>query len=601
MEARGRGRVQTNQENPAKVENVASFLPKQQQQQQPPRQQCEKEPADSGAKLEVGDQEEEDEEVEKEKFGARKGEDCKFAHRPSAGGSQSASCLARPAGEFCQASLTRAQQAMTVTGGKVRPEVERELKEETVTLGAKTKAAVAEMQQSLDEINAAALHEMSSEAATSRTTATKPEASSKAQEVERCSLETTTASPLSSSSSSFAAIGTQRKSESERIKGDGDNNSKNKQKLKLEEESELQHQQKPSEASNSEVRTSKTTELEPKPKPKSELESESKSKVEAVCHLTARTSNNQCALHKSSNYPIAASISSPSPSSTQSSSSHDQAAAAKICLRLTPISVPNKTTVSDNDDNQVEQQQQQQQKQQQQAALTGPKGSSKKQDENQPTMVISENKLSYSEKTAATKTTHNPSRVGDSSFRKQSAGKQSIKRLKWRHRRFNPEKFGPTWPIAKRTLNDNSSFGDCEDISSAHLSGRLFHFTNSSNISASSGGSSSDKSNLQKRRQMLPKRSNQQTSRSEQDDTETITTTTTCLEDFLNSEQVVWQREQIISELATCTNSGYNHKRPFAQPFERPTAGWIYNAIGAERISKRTTTPPRSLKGKLLI
>lgn len=313
--------------------------------------------------------------------------------------------------------------------------------------------------------------------------------------------------------------------------------------------------------------------------------------ISQVCHLTARTSDNQCALHKAaSNYPI--------------SLSHDQAS-RKVCLRLTPTSVP-KTKTADcddggglsGDDNQIKQQNlsllpsldsssqeitielavsRRERETETETTIKTSEANNESQNQNsdQATMVMSENKLSNME---TTKVATNLS---------TKSGKQQIKRpRRRRHRRFNPEKFGPTWPIAKRTLNDNSSFGDCEDISSPYLTGRLFHFNNQTFSSK------------------RPK--TKETDRITSSTTETGTTATTnrrkegaSLEEFLNSEQVVWQREQIIWELATCANSSYNHKRPFAQPFERPTAGWIYNAIGAERISKRTT--PQSLKGKLLV
>lgn len=43
-----------------------------------------------------------------------------------------------------------------------------------------------------------------------------------------------------------------------------------------------------------------------------------------------------------------------------------------------------------------------------------------------------------------------------------------------RPRRSKSRSAIPTWPLAKQLLSDRSSFGDCEDIASAHLAGRLF-------------------------------------------------------------------------------------------------------------------------------
>lgn len=93
-----------------------------------------------------------------------------------------------------------------------------------------------------------------------------------------------------------------------------------------------------------------------------------------------------------------------------------------------------------------------------------------------------------------------------------------------------------TWPLVKQTLNEGSSYGDCEDILSPHLlSGRLSL-----------------------------------------------------------SEQSEWTRRALLQVNSLSHQSNSNHKRPFSQPFERPSAGWIYNAIGAHKINMG-----QSLKGKL--
>lgn len=92
------------------------------------------------------------------------------------------------------------------------------------------------------------------------------------------------------------------------------------------------------------------------------------------------------------------------------------------------------------------------------------------------------------------------------------------------------------WPLAKPALDDGRSFGDCEDILSPHLTaGRVGR----------------------RQRQSL--------------------------------------REALreVSSMSQQTNC--RHRRPFGQPFERPSSGWIYNATGHEKFDPRSAG---SLKGE---
>lgn len=88
----------------------------------------------------------------------------------------------------------------------------------------------------------------------------------------------------------------------------------------------------------------------------------------------------------------------------------------------------------------------------------------------------------------------------------------------------------PTWPLAKQLLSDCSSFGDCEDIASAHLAGRL----------------------------------------------------------FTGREPSLSRSGRASSPPTTCN---YDHRRPFASPFEQPHTGWLLRATEADEQS-------RAVKGK---
>lgn len=104
-----------------------------------------------------------------------------------------------------------------------------------------------------------------------------------------------------------------------------------------------------------------------------------------------------------------------------------------------------------------------------------------------------------------------------------------------RPRRSKSRSAIPTWPLAKQLLSDRSSYGDCEDIASAHLAGRLFAGREPNlSIGSSQSGSSSS---------------------------------------------------------LAAKPSNYNHRRPFASPFERPNTGWLYNAT---KISEQSS----SVEGK---
>lgn len=557
-----RAQCQVQEEKPVVVKSCRSRFRQQEQQ-------CEKSPSaifGSSSKLEE-DKEELGEEVvvatttTKRNTGEEEG-DCKFAYRPSTGSSQSGSCPhVGPAG--------RLGQAMTMTA-KVKAKTTTKTMPETTDTAARMLQCWHEQERR--EINAPA------KTACLRGT---PEADTNEQATQRPPF-------TGASCSSSVGLGTRQDSGASCPKKEaegtliGIGEGARAGNHRIEHEIDKQQQDTPQ-----------------------------------VCHLTARTSDNQCALHKATgNYPI--------------SLAQDQAN-RKICLRLTPISEPKtKTTISGYDDsadggitgvgaaddNQLKQRGSSKLLDSYQAGTRrgtaavveattscARPNDDKNQSQNldQATMVISENKLSNIEIAKA----EARAKEGGEELKENKAAMATlssaisgtrVKRLKRRHP-FNPEKFGPTWPIAKRTLNDNSSFGDCEDISSAHLTGRLFHFNNrglvklcqAKEIRIAKGRGKGATSTL----------SSATTSKRKGGVGKAESERGTTLEEFLNSEQVVWQREQIISELATCANSSYNHKRPFAQPFERPTAGWIYNAIGAERVSKRTR--PQSLKGKLLV
>lgn len=109
-----------------------------------------------------------------------------------------------------------------------------------------------------------------------------------------------------------------------------------------------------------------------------------------------------------------------------------------------------------------------------------------------------------------------------------------------------------TWPLAKLMLDDSANlahpssgrpsrghFGDCEDIVSPHLGARLFvgHHRPGSGQGASPPGEP--------------------------------------------------QHE--------LTAANYNHRRPFAWPFEAPATGWLYNATGLQPINSGSSA---TLKGK---
>lgn len=94
------------------------------------------------------------------------------------------------------------------------------------------------------------------------------------------------------------------------------------------------------------------------------------------------------------------------------------------------------------------------------------------------------------------------------------------------------------WPLAKPTLDEGSSFGDCEDILSPHLTaGRA----------------------ARQQRQSL--------------------------------------REALAEVSSMSQQTNCQHKRPFGQPFEHPNSGWIYNATGHEKFDPRSAG---SLKGESL-
>jgi len=117
-----------------------------------------------------------------------------------------------------------------------------------------------------------------------------------------------------------------------------------------------------------------------------------------------------------------------------------------------------------------------------------------------------------------------------------------------------------TWPLARRILINNSSFGDCEDISSPHINGRLFQERNSR------AGSGTDKLEEEALARIEAKRGEE-------------------AEEEAEEEDALWMSKP----------DNYNHRRSFGQPFERPTAGWIYNATGPEKINLRSLA---NLNGK---
>lgn len=138
-----------------------------------------------------------------------------------------------------------------------------------------------------------------------------------------------------------------------------------------------------------------------------------------------------------------------------------------------------------------------------------------------------------------------------------------------------------TWPLAKQTLDNNmpeetrlGHFGDCEDLLSPHMAGRLFgglkcHLLDkwhehTLHHSADSMISPLDFFAQPDRRRIGPG----------------------LLTDY--SADLVQLQDEL-----SATN--YNHKRLFAFPYEAPPTGWLQNSTGLQSINPSSS---RALKGK---
>lgn len=148
-----------------------------------------------------------------------------------------------------------------------------------------------------------------------------------------------------------------------------------------------------------------------------------------------------------------------------------------------------------------------------------------------------------------------------------------------------------TWPLAKQVLNDSSNFGDCEDISSAHLTGRLIKLdeptTAASLMTSATTSDAATATTIAASAEATHEPACLASSRSQ--------SSAGLGGQAFPHQRVRCKPQPFITaadELGSAAlPSNYNHRRPFAEPFERPAAGWLYNA---------TATPPLKGCAKLL-
>lgn len=143
----------------------------------------------------------------------------------------------------------------------------------------------------------------------------------------------------------------------------------------------------------------------------------------------------------------------------------------------------------------------------------------------------------------------------------------------------------PTWPLAKQILASRICFGDAEDISSAHLAGRLISLAppeDRNNIVANENSNNNNNNIVHGRARQLTGQSSDNRAP-------------------LPRQRARCQPAPFISaadELGSAAApSNYNHKRPFGEPFERPLAGWLQNATATPPF-KATASRVRPSKGK---
>lgn len=139
----------------------------------------------------------------------------------------------------------------------------------------------------------------------------------------------------------------------------------------------------------------------------------------------------------------------------------------------------------------------------------------------------------------------------------------------WRERRATAKRGVAIWPLGKQTLNNESSFGDAEDIMSPHLTGRSIRLPLA--VPTSGAPTEETASHLPSQQQA------QRTGGGGRPAPEVYTG------DIIAGEQLMAALELALEAARVSCN--YNHKRPFGHPFEKPTALWILNATGPEQIN----------------
>ena len=136
-----------------------------------------------------------------------------------------------------------------------------------------------------------------------------------------------------------------------------------------------------------------------------------------------------------------------------------------------------------------------------------------------------------------------------------------------------------TWPVAKQTLDNNQPeetrlghFGDCEDLLSAHLAGRLF------------GGLKCHQLAKWQESSLLSQATSSMVSRADclwsgppSEQTSSSSSRPAGRQASSPTVQVDENLVQLEDELSA---TNYNHKRLFAFPYEAPPTGWLQNATG---------------------
>jgi hypothetical protein len=179
-----------------------------------------------------------------------------------------------------------------------------------------------------------------------------------------------------------------------------------------------------------------------------------------------------------------------------------------------------------------------------------------------------------------------------------------------------------TWPLAKQTLDNNlpnefrlGHFGDCEDLLSAHLAGRLFGALtahdliihqasksiplgmgpNGAEMRAACEMIAKERRHCQCRRRHHGHRHHHHRHHRLAHVIEWPSLAGVAV-DGLPFDQLVFQSTadelRLVDQLRAFN---YNHKRPFALPYESPSAGWLFNATGLQPINSGSA---QALRGK---